>query len=47
MKKRSNLSRLMSYAGRHRILTYLSWVLSSASALLALCLLYTSDAADD
>lgn len=36
MKKRSNLSRLMSYAGRHRILTYLSWVLSSASALLAL-----------
>lgn len=26
----------MSYAGRHRILTYLSWVLSSASALLAL-----------
>ena len=36
MKKRSNLSRLMSYAGKHRILTYLSWVLSSASALLAL-----------
>lgn len=36
MKKQSNLSRLMSYAGRHRILTYLSWVLSSASALLAL-----------
>ena len=36
MKKRSNLSRLMSYAGRHRVLTYLSWVLSSASALLAL-----------
>lgn len=26
----------MSYAGRHRVLTYLSWVLSSASALLAL-----------
>lgn len=36
MKKQSNLSRLMSYAGRHRILTYLSWVLSSLSALLAL-----------
>ena len=36
MKKQSNLSRLMSYAGRHRILTYLSWVLSAASALLAL-----------
>lgn len=36
MKKQSNLSRLMSYAGRHRVLTYLSWVLSSASALLAL-----------
>lgn len=36
MKKQSNLSRLMSYAGSHRILTYLSWVLSSLSALLAL-----------
>lgn len=36
MKKQSNLSRLMGYAGRHRILTYLSWVLSVISALLAL-----------
>ncbi len=36
MKKRSNLSRLMGYAGGHRILTYLSWVLSVMSALLAL-----------
>lgn len=36
MKKQSNLSRLMSYAGGHRILTYLSWVLSAISALLAL-----------
>lgn len=36
MKKQSNLSRLMDYAGGHRILTYLSWVLSVVSALLAL-----------
>lgn len=36
MKKQSNLSRLMGYAGGHRILTYLSWVLSAMSALLAL-----------
>ncbi|MCC2876078.1 ABC transporter ATP-binding protein/permease [Enterocloster sp. OA13] len=35
-KKKSNLSRLMGYAGGHKILTYLSWVLSVASALLAL-----------
>lgn len=36
MKKQSNLSRLMKYAKNHRILTYLSWVLSVMSALLAL-----------
>ncbi|MEE0229895.1 MAG: ABC transporter ATP-binding protein [Peptococcaceae bacterium] len=36
MKMQSNLSRLMAYAGKYRILTYLSWVLSAASALLAL-----------
>lgn len=36
MKKRSNLSRLMEYAGKYRILTYLSWVLSALSALMAL-----------
>ena len=36
MKKQSNLSRLMDYAGGHRVLTYLSWVLSVMSALLAL-----------
>ncbi|MBO5144694.1 MAG: ABC transporter ATP-binding protein [Lachnospiraceae bacterium] len=36
MKKQSNLSRLMDYAGGHKILTYLSWVLSAMSALLAL-----------
>ena len=35
-KKKSNLSRLMGYAGSKRILTYLSWVLSVMSALLAL-----------
>jgi len=36
MKKQSYLSRLMGYAGRHRFLTYLSWVLPVLSALLAL-----------
>ena len=36
MKKPSNLSRLLDYAGGHRYLTYASWVLSAASALLAL-----------
>ena len=36
MKKQSNLSRLLDYAGGHRYLTYASWVLSAASALLAL-----------
>ena len=36
MKKQSNLSRLMGYAGRHKYFTYASWVLSAASALLAL-----------
>lgn len=36
MKKQSNLSRLMSYAGRHKYLTYASWVLSAVSALAAL-----------
>lgn len=36
MKKQSNLSRLMSYAGGRKILTYLSWALSAMSALLAL-----------
>ena len=36
MKKQSNLSRLLDYAGKYRILTYLSWLLSAAGALLAL-----------
>ena len=36
MKKQSNLSRLLEYAGAYRGLTYLSWVLSAAGALLAL-----------
>ena len=36
MKKESDLSRLMSYAGRHRVFTYASWVLSAISALMAL-----------
>lgn len=36
MKKQSNLSRLMMYAGTHRYLTYASWILSACSAFLAL-----------
>ena len=36
MKKRSDFSRLMDYAGRHRILIYASWALSALSALTAL-----------
>lgn len=36
MKKQSNLSRLMEYAGKHKYLTYASWVLSAISALMAL-----------
>ena len=36
MKKQSNLSRLLDYAGTYRILIYLSWVLAAAGALLAL-----------
>lgn len=36
MKKQSNLSRLLDYAGKCRILTYLSWMFSAVSALLAL-----------
>ena len=36
MKKQSNLSRLMDYAGGYKILTFLSWILSVISALLAL-----------
>ena len=35
MKKQSELSRLMEYAGNYRFLTYLSWILSAVSALLA------------
>ena len=36
MKKQSDLSRLMGYAGNRRYFTYASWVLSGASALVAL-----------
>ena len=36
MKKNSNLKELMGYAGGHRYLTYLSLLLSAASAVLAL-----------
>ncbi len=35
-KGKENLSVLMNYAGRRRVLTYLSWVLSAISALTAL-----------
>ena len=36
MKKPSNLQRLLGYAGKHKYLTYASWILSALSALLAL-----------
>lgn len=36
MKKKSRLSVLMAYAGKHRILTIMSWVLAGISALMAL-----------
>lgn len=36
MKKKSRLSVLMEYAGKHKILTYCSWVLAGISALMAL-----------
>ena len=36
MKRQSNLSRLLSYAGRYRNFTYASWILSAVSALIAL-----------
>ena len=36
MKKNQDLDRLLRYAGRYKALTYLSWILSSVSAVLAL-----------
>lgn len=36
MNKKSNLSELMSYAGKRKYLTYMSWILSAASALISL-----------
>ena len=36
MTKSSDLNHLLQYAGKHRILTYLSWILSALSAVLAL-----------
>ena len=36
MKKQSNLSRLLEYAGGYKVLTYLSLVLSAASAIVTL-----------
>ena len=36
MKKQSNLSRLLSYAGRYRNFTYASWILSAVGTLIAL-----------
>ncbi|MEI3163084.1 MAG: ABC transporter ATP-binding protein [Lachnospirales bacterium] len=36
MKKQSSLSKLMDYAGKYKYLTYLSWILSGISALIAL-----------
>ena len=36
MKKNKDLERLLRYAGGYKVLTYLSWVLSAISAILAL-----------
>lgn len=36
MKKKSDLARLMDYAGKHRYFTYASWGLSAVSAIVAL-----------
>lgn len=36
MKKESSLHKLMNYAGRYRVLTYCSWILSAVSAFMAL-----------
>lgn len=36
MKKKSSFSELMDYAGNHKYLTYLSWLLSAISSLFAL-----------
>ena len=36
MKKNKDLERLLRYAGGYKALTYLSWVLSAISAILAL-----------
>lgn len=36
MKKQSNLSKLMEYAGGHKYFTYASWILSAVSAIIAL-----------
>ena len=36
MKKESNISKLIQFAGTHKYLTYLSWILSVISALLSL-----------
>lgn len=40
MKKKSGLSQLLEYAGRHKYLTYMSWLLSAASAFVALVPFY-------
>ncbi len=40
MKKKSNLSKLMGYAGNFRFLTYASWILSGVSAAFALIPFY-------
>ena len=40
MKKQSNFSRLMNYAGPYKGLVYLSWILSGISAVLALLPFY-------
>lgn len=36
MEKKSDIQQLMSYAGKHKIFTYMSWCLSAVSSLIAL-----------
>lgn len=40
MKKQSDLSRLLGYAGKRKYFSYASWVLAAFSALVSLALFY-------
>ena len=47
MKQKSNFTFLLSYAKNEKYKLYLSAFLSVCSSILMVCLLYTSDAADE